>query len=1346
MNTRAIAIAVAILVIGGASAFAQGLNLQTGDGLTLGMSATGTVKSVQIGDTRLPFTGEGGFSVADFRNQPEPENIVPNPGFEQGAEGWRLLPTQHLDEAVFHSGKSSARIEVPGPDAASSSLGCEVPVKPNTQYRCELWIRRENVGVCGAYVSERGDDGKLTGKQTQVGRPIPKVDGVWHKLVWELTTQPETARLNFRADIYRSTGKLWLDDFSIAEAGNTVYVPVIGKLEKRGDGLTFQGSVPNAGLRLEATMESDASAIRVNGVVLDTTGEDRAVAVRFGLPVDAEGWTWCTELEDRETVAANGVHRYTYNCRTGIGECSVYPWSALSGPNAGLTLALPLSQGPRVFIIQHDQRAPQTSLTFYFGLARDAANNPSRAPFSFVIYRHDPAWGMRSAMERYYRLYPQSFVKRPQYEGYLNYARLEQLDPATHEFVAYQRTRLPDVSDFGEGYKFIWHLHGCYDFRMVPYDNPERPSDDTVMSLLNEMVEQEKEKPKYYTPTADTIKKLTYGPDGEILYIGDTRYWRPQEGYNHTDKPGWGLNFRVNEDPGVSDFLANLSRQKLEEYAKDATRRPWDACFTADAIEGYFANMYGPNFRREHFATTEVPLGFGKESLKPAMINTIWDFEKKCWWPLTEQYQVVTYGNANHYEQAFTMPFVDIPMIENEWDLDHKDRFERYLRAIAHHKIWRFWRVQGDGEKDEGSVRWHLARGLGYAVYPCVGALQSSGGDLEQYRHLFRQYVPAIEELSIAGWEPVPYARVSDGAVIERYGSYADGELHFTLRNYDEEAAKAVRVAIDSRSLGMPGAVELVAVDILPGLPTATPIDSRDWEVTVPANGSRAFWVGTREQMAQHGFRLAERVLGKIDRLFASELTEESRAQLQRAMELARRGAGTTGNDALAAANELQQLAGALETSIQTKAPVDLAKLVYRMRTAISYVPAGVLNISTDVPRVVENGLRGAAVPVQFALAYDPRAGISDINAQVRTPWEDVTASCTVAPALKTAQAGPGMSFMARLTVPADPPRLLMPYLVEITGKSGATPFTVALPVDVKVSAPLTVSVLPQRVFRGEQTKVVVSVTSLLQEAAAVRLKLSPPDKVAFEPDELSLELGPKATQTCLMTVSADENARLGELYGSYEGNSEDARLRTRGTIVLRVSDPVPTVEIGRVQTVPNIDGRLDDAAWQGKPTIPELLTLRGAKQPTESTAVWMAYDDGGLYVALKCAESQMDKLKANLTDRGAPLYQDDDVETFILLPGAPRALQFAINPLGTISDNFGNKTGWRAAAQRLEAAWTVEVSIPYDVIGVAGPPQPGTSWAFQFGRQQKAKGETTSWTPAAGFNVPEAFGEAVFE
>ncbi len=251
---------------------------------------------------------------------------------------------------------------------------------------------------------------------------------------------------------------------------------------------------------------------------------------------------------------------------------------------------------------------------------------------------------------------------------------------------------LEDYSDFGEGYKFVWHLHGCYDFHPVPYPSPQMPDDKTVFGLLREIIGREKTQGYYYVPVAEMLKKMVYGPAGEITYISDTRYMPPRQDYNTTDKPQWGLNFRVNEDPEVSSFLAGLSRREAEAHAKKPDRRPWDAAFSADGIEGATPNSEyggGIDYRRDHFRSTLVPLTFGLDNLRPAIPNAIWDFHHKAWWPITQQHKIVTYGNANGYEMFFVAPFVNVLMAEFPWDWQHPGRMDRFLRAVAHHKIWR---------------------------------------------------------------------------------------------------------------------------------------------------------------------------------------------------------------------------------------------------------------------------------------------------------------------------------------------------------------------------------------------------------------------------------------------------------------------------------------------------------------------------------------------------------------------------------------------------------------------------------------------------------------------------------
>ena len=1136
---------------------AHAATLETGNGLQLEVSDQGRITGLRIGQTTLPLKSPGGFAIADFENQPKPVNLVPNPGFEDGTHGWHLGRGQSLDSTMAHSGKASVRLEVPGPESRSSNLQVVVPVKPHTRYHVGLWLRRENVGVCGAYLSERDDRNQLTGKRGQVGAGIPKQDGLWHLAEWNIITEPKTTRLLLRADIYRSTGTLWLDDYFVEEVNEGIYQAVEGRTGIIQNGIRLDASLPGQGIGLQATLRADKECLRIDGMVNDTTGHDRAIGVKFALPLDLTGWRWYHDAEERETIDTARTYRHTYNCVSGVGACSIYPWSAASGPAAGLSLALPLSQGPRVFLLQHDQRTPETSLTFFFGLTKDAGHHPSRAPFSLVVYPHDPAWGMRSAMQRYYRLFPESFVKRPTFEGYLNYADEERFDPKEHQLIVRHRDRIDDASDFGEGYKFLWHVHGCYDFRQVAYENPKLPPDETVFSLLQGMIASEQTKSRGYTPTSETMKKIVFGPQGRISYIADTQYWRPHEGYNHTDHAGWGFNFRVNEDPDVSPFLAEMARSKAQQYAQDPARRPWDSMFTADAIEGYMANAACLDFRREHFKTTLVPLTFGSGNLRPGMPNTIWDSHRKAWWPITQQHQIVIHGNANGYEQFFTMPYVDVPMTEGSWDVDHIGRWERFLRAVNYRKIWRHWHAWnkrgGYGDRDPANVQEHFRHCLAYAIYPALACVQDGSGDIEPHRAWYRQYVPAIEELSVAGWDPVPYATASEGVVVERFGDYAQGELHFTLHNY---AGKPVETIMkpDWNALGAPAGEELVVMDILPGTPQLAVFPREGYRVEIEADGSRAFWVGTRRQAAQHGFRMAAASLKKIERFFATEMQGAAKGSWENALSTAEAGMRAEGPQALELAETLQRLAEKnLPTDLATRSPIDLAKLLFRLRTQVSLVPVAILGIQSNAPRHIADAVRGQSAAVTWELGLD-HTSVEQTRVCVISPWPGVADKCRI-------ESANPLERKVNLAVPTEIPRRLLPYLLEVRGKIGACFFTVATPVDVEVGAPIKVAVSPQRVLRGQVQTIEVTVVNRLDEDAKLVLKWKTPAHVTIKPAEMTLAIASKGSEAQSVSIALDKNVTIGDLRLLYTIADKNPRFTCDGPIFLVVGDPAPPVK-----------------------------------------------------------------------------------------------------------------------------------------------------------------------------------------
>lgn len=96
------------------------------------------------------------------------------------------------------------------------------------------------------------------------------------------------------------------------------------------------------------------------------------------------------------------------------------------------------------------------------------------------------------------------------------------------------------------------------------------------------------------------------------------------------------------------------------------------------------------------------------------------------------------------------------------------------------------------------------------------------------------------------------------------------------------------------------------------------------------------------------------------------------------------------------------------------------------------------------------------------------------------------------------------------------------------------------------------------------------------------------------------------------------------------------------------------------------VDGRLDEDAWQKAPRSPRFVDLISGEEVVHDTRVAVLWDDDNLYVGYWIEEPH---LQAALTERDAPIYQDNDVELFIA--GDDAYYEFEINAFGTIYEVF---------------------------------------------------------------------------
>ncbi len=110
----------------------------------------------------------------------------------------------------------------------------------------------------------------------------------------------------------------------------------------------------------------------------------------------------------------------------------------------------------------------------------------------------------------------------------------------------------------------------------------------------------------------------------------------------------------------------------------------------------------------------------------------------------------------------------------------------------------------------------------------------------------------------------------------------------------------------------------------------------------------------------------------------------------------------------------------------------------------------------------------------------------------------------------------------------------------------------------------------------------------------------------------------------------------------------------------------VPHYNAYRIKIKPNIDGRLDEPAWEVAPKSLPFRDLISGTETIHDTRVAVLWDDECLYVAYWVEEPNV---QATLTERDAKIYQDNDVELFIA--GRDTYYEFEINAFGTIYEVF---------------------------------------------------------------------------
>lgn len=559
-------------------------------------------------------------------------------------------------------------------------------------------------------------------------------------------------------------------------------------------------------ISLRATFSCEIGCVRARGEVVSTKPGDRALILRYLLPVPALGAVFEDEISQSTAIAPEA---------RALG--TVYPLAAMTGEGWGVAVAIPPSF-PCCFGMTGS--AGGLGVEFYLGLSSEVRGLPSRAAFEFLIYAVTPRWGFRSALQRYYELYPDYYEPRFKGGGFWNWQEKGDIDHA-----------LP-----------LYRLQGITRTRTF-YDEIKRNKGLGILTFDYVIVGQRELKhlpalPEGYegamTVFGEFAKQWRAHPDGEPRT--QYRHWRDRglpdliercacktaDGRYRVRvrRSAWAKNsITVTMNPNPTLFA-----DKGRDTVGSTTLRTVTQWFGDDPIDGIMIDSLGAqwpatlNYRRDHFAYARYPLTFDKEGRvgqhnrishyefvealrqlalakeKHLFANGIYRYRRR---KMPEHFNSVENG------RFFLASLLDAAGREQTrlFTRQELECFRTYMGRKLFAPILYKWR-------DPDVVGRQLNRALPYAVFAgpnrCfidgVSYLTSKDG-YERDKELLHWFVRNCRMLFDTGWQPVTHAQVSQlDVACERYGS--GDVVYFALVNFAAEPSDC-QVTIDLAALNM---------------------------------------------------------------------------------------------------------------------------------------------------------------------------------------------------------------------------------------------------------------------------------------------------------------------------------------------------------------------------------------------------------------------------------------------------------------------------------------------------------------------------------------------------------------
>ncbi len=586
-------------------------------------------------------------------------------------------------------------------------------------------------------------------------------------------------------------------------------VQVGGTLTATEGAIRQQAWLDDLGLRVDATWTAAGDHIEVTGTVADTRGEDRAVTVYLALPLGQGEWTWWDDVARSRTEA--GELSELANLEEGVlyglnGRHSRYPLGSVDGPAAGLSLAIRMDE-PVVHRIALSPSMRTLFIALDFGLVPVTnvhGRSLAEAPFRVMVYRHDPAWGMRSALQRYREMLPGFFERRAQNAGgWYVWGDMQEMPEALEAgFRFHWGPRGVDAVKWDDEHgvtsvlyiepEFYQQTHGDLDRAPSPAEGLDRltrlaAGDEAEVTAFTQLGYSRSYVPGAWVEEhslAEAVQAVARGGERSLQHDATGAPWLSVGQYPWMAESKWGIIFPCNLDPDIPEGKGRFCRELFIEPGLQASEEA-GAHHDGVALDSFggYGQTSRVNYRREHFQYADIPLSFSANDRRPVIVSAFSTVEwlrelaadvharglvlmANCSWGHTPAWL------------TFAAPYLDIFGAEAATFADPD-----FIRAVAGGRPCTTLPYDPRPE-------WETARHLLHGIWP------GHGNDTQMLIRLD----PILRLLDAAGWEPLSGVRAEPPTVqVERFGT--GDRLYFVLHNPAPEDVQA-RFSTDPEVLG----------------------------------------------------------------------------------------------------------------------------------------------------------------------------------------------------------------------------------------------------------------------------------------------------------------------------------------------------------------------------------------------------------------------------------------------------------------------------------------------------------------------------------------------------------------